>query len=261
MDAWQAAARQKQRAQDRQARAARRHQSAVRVAAAKPPAHRKAAAKAAVKTAKAEAHARHLAAARQANQQANRQAAVHNAQARQSAAARNAQVRQAARVRNAASAAAARRENQVRREALRALHQSKVLAAYRARTANAQAAHNARLAAQRAHWIALHGDGSGGKSIRFWQTAAANVPVKVISVDLNDPNVKVSAVMARRGNGTAEPFRQMIERANPNVAVTGTFFSLDDLQPVGDIVIDGSLVHFGGMGRPFASPRRTGQRW
>jgi hypothetical protein len=54
--------------------------------------------------------------------------------------------------------------------------------------------------------------------------------------------------MSRRGSGTAEPFRQMIDRANPNVAVTGTFFSLDNLQPVGDIVIDGSLVHFGGMG-------------
>ena len=40
----------------------------------------------------------------------------------------------------------------------------------------------------------------------------------------------------------------MIERANPNVAVTGTFFSLDNLHPVGDIVIDGRLVHFGGMG-------------
>jgi len=54
--------------------------------------------------------------------------------------------------------------------------------------------------------------------------------------------------MAARGNGTAEPFRQMIDRSRPNVAVTGTFFSLDDLQPVGDIVIDGTLVHFGGMG-------------
>jgi hypothetical protein len=40
----------------------------------------------------------------------------------------------------------------------------------------------------------------------------------------------------------------MIERSNPNVAVTGTFFSLDNLKPVGDIVIDGNLVHFGGMG-------------
>jgi len=132
--------------------------------------------------------------------------------------------------------------------AFHALRLANHMAAYRAHLANLEAAHNARLAAGRAHWVALHGDGSGGKSIRFWQTASAGVPVKVISVDLNDPNIKVSAVMARQGNGTAEPFRQMIERANPNVAVTGTFFSLDDLQPIGDIVIDGSLVHFGGMG-------------
>ena len=120
--------------------------------------------------------------------------------------------------------------------ALHALHQTKIAAA----------AH-----AKGTRWAALHGstDSSGAvRNIRFWETGAAGIPVKVISVDLNDPNVKVSAVMAARGNGTAEPFRQMISRANPNVAVTGTFFSLDDLQPVGDIVIDGSLVHFGGMG-------------
>jgi hypothetical protein len=116
------------------------------------------------------------------------------------------------------------------------------------RLAQQQAAHNARIAAHNAHKVALQGDGSGGRSIKFWQTEAQGVPVKVITVDLNDSNVKVSAVMALKGNGTSEPFRQMIERANPNVAVTGTFFSLDNLFPVGDIVIDGSLVHFGGMG-------------
>lgn len=110
------------------------------------------------------------------------------------------------------------------------------------------AAHNARLAAQKAHYVAMHGDDTSGRSIHLTQTMAAGVPVKVITVDLNDHNVKVSAVMARQGNGTSEPFRQMIDRANPNVAVTGTFFSLDNLRPVGDIVIDGSLVHFGGMG-------------
>lgn len=119
---------------------------------------------------------------------------------------------------------------------------------HRARLAKLQAIHNARLATKRSHWVALHGDGSGGRSIKFWQTVAAGVPVKCITVDLNDSNVKVSAVMARRGTGTAEPFRQMILRAQPNVAVTGTFFSLDNLRPVGDIVIDGSLIHFGGMG-------------
>lgn len=121
-------------------------------------------------------------------------------------------------------------------------------AAHNAKLAQQRAAHNARLASKRARWVAGHGDGSGGRSIKFWQTVAASVPVKVITVDLNDANVKVSAVMARRGDGTAEPFRQMIERANPNVAVTGTFFSLDNLKPIGDIVVDGSLVHFGGMG-------------
>ncbi len=135
-----------------------------------------------------------------------------------------------------------------RRREIAALHRQKVLAAARARTENARRLHAARVAAGRARWEALHGDGSGGKSLRFWQTGAAGVPVKVISVNLNDPDVKVSAVMAAQGNGTAEPFRQMISRAQPNVAVTGTFFSLGDLQPVGDIVIDGNLIHFGGMG-------------
>ncbi len=160
---------------------------------------------------------------------------------------------------------AAHQENAAHRARLAAAAHQARLANHQARLAQAARVHalhavhqaqaaalvHARLAAGRARWAALHGstDGSGlARNIRFWETGAAGVPVKVISVDLNDPNVKVSAVMAARGNGTSEPFRQMISRANPNVAVTGTFFSLDDLQPVGDIVIDGSLVHFGGMG-------------
>lgn len=141
-----------------------------------------------------------------------------------------------------------------------ALRLAKQQAAHSAKLAQQRAAHNARLASKRARWVAGHGDGSGGRSIKFWQTVAASVPVKVITVDLNDPNVKVSAVMARRGDGTAEPFRQMIERANPNVAVTGTFFSLNNLKPIGDIVVDGSLVHFGGMGTALCiTPRNRAQ--
>ena len=239
----QQAAKKAQRAQVRQAKLARRHHGRALVASAAKPIARK-----------TRAHVKRLAAL-----MAARPAAQQAARLRASARARNMAAQAGAR-----SAAASRRQsvwrarlaqNQAayktetgRRQALRARHLANVLAAYRSHVANAQAARTARLAAGRAHWVALHGDGSGGKNIRFWQTGAAGVPVKVISVDLNDPNIKVSAVMARHGNGTAEPFRQMIQRANPNVAVTGTFFSLNDLQPVGDIVIDGSLVHFGGMG-------------
>ncbi len=174
--------------------------------------------------------------------------------------------RQAAHLANARQQEAARQQRLTRQAAIHQAHAhayenrlvlkqqahnqrlARMLAAHNARLANLRAIQNAHQAAQNAHHVAMNGDGSGGKSIRFWQTVAAHVPVKVIAVDLNDNNVKVSAVMARRGSGTAEPFRQMIERANPNVAVTGTFFSLDNLQPIGDIVIDGSLIHFGGMG-------------
>ena len=110
------------------------------------------------------------------------------------------------------------------------------------------AMHNQRMKQKMAALQARFTGPGSSHSIRFWQTEVANVPVKVITVDLNDPNVKISAVMARHGSGTSEPMVQMIKRSNPNVAVTGTFFSLDNLQPIGDIVIDGSLIHFGGMG-------------
>ena len=179
------------------------------------------------------AHARHLAAAEAVKLQSAQSQSTLKRLKHQQNVARQAQIA---------------REWTARRQSIAALHQAKVASASRAHLENVIAQRKMRVAAGRTKWDALHGDGSGGKSIRFWQTGAAGVPVKVISVDLNDPNIKVSAVMAARGNGTAEPFRQMISRANPNVAVTGTFFSLDDLQPVGDIVVDGNLVHFGGMG-------------
>ncbi len=97
-------------------------------------------------------------------------------------------------------------------------------------------------------------DVASGTRLPIWQgnAYAAQVPVKVVTVNLNDPKVKVSALLARDGIGTSEPFTQMIDRAHPNVAVTGTFFSLDNLRPVGDIVIDGSLAYFGGMGTALA---------
>jgi len=224
----QAAAEHEKRVQLHSAKLAHRHHHADLVAAVPKP-HKSLVHKSVV-------HARHLAALEAAHQQE----ALHRQSLHEKSIANHEE--------NVAHRAKLAQDRIDRRQAIAALHQAKFAAALHAHLAGGMARHNARVAAQHAHWVALHGDGSGGKNIRFWQTGAAGVPVKVISVDLNDPNVKVSAVMAARGNGTAEPFRQMISRANPNVAVTGTFFSLDDLQPVGDIVIDGSLVHFGGMG-------------
>jgi hypothetical protein len=103
------------------------------------------------------------------------------------------------------------------------------------------------MAALAAAALALSGP-APAQNIRLIRTTAARVPVKVIVIDLNDPTIKITAQMARNGAGHAEPFNQMIRRARPTVAVTGTFFSLRSHIPVGDIVIDGQLAHFGGLG-------------
>jgi hypothetical protein len=112
--------------------------------------------------------------------------------------------------------------------------------AYRAHIARFLADHRIRLAEMRGTL--------NSKSIRSWRDYVLSVPIRLISVDLNDPSVKVSALLARDGIGSAESFSKMIRRSQPDVAVTGTFFSLDNLRPVGDIVINGDLAYFGGMG-------------
>jgi hypothetical protein len=85
-------------------------------------------------------------------------------------------------------------------------------------------------------------------STKSFNTMAAGVPLKVIKVDLNDPAVKITGQFTKFGAGHSEPFGQMVRRVQPTVAVTGTFFCNRTLIPVGDIVIDGRLAHFGGIG-------------
>lgn len=85
-------------------------------------------------------------------------------------------------------------------------------------------------------------------SITYYATTAAGVPLKIIRIDLNNPDIKITGLMAQFGAGHAEPFSQMIRRGQPTVAITGTFFSTRSLRPIGDIVIDGRLAHFGGIG-------------
>lgn len=74
------------------------------------------------------------------------------------------------------------------------------------------------------------------------------VPAHVVTVNLNSPNVKVSPAVARRGVGSSEGFGSMLSRLRPTAAITGTFFCVRSLVPVGDIVIDGKLVNAGSVG-------------
>ena len=91
--------------------------------------------------------------------------------------------------------------------------------------------------------------------VRYLQRQAAGLPLHVVDVDLNDPRVVVSPALAERGVGTVEAFSHFVARLRPAAAINGTFFSKTTLRPVGDIVADGKLLHFGGMGTAFAFSR------
>ncbi len=89
---------------------------------------------------------------------------------------------------------------------------------------------------------------SHGRSVTLSRTTSAGTPLIVINVDMNDPNVKVSGIVAQGGCGSSEKFGDMVSRSHPTAAVTGTFFSPGSNIPIGDIVVDGRLAHRGGVG-------------
>jgi hypothetical protein len=89
---------------------------------------------------------------------------------------------------------------------------------------------------------------ASAQNVSYAETVSAGVPMKIICVNLNDPNVKITGILTKYGAGHAEPFGTLIGRTKPTVAITGTFFGISSKIPVGDIVIDGRLAHFGGLG-------------
>src|SRR5258708_996802 len=85
---------------------------------------------------------------------------------------------------------------------------------------------------------------ASAQNVSYAETVSAGVPLKVICVNLNDPNVKITGILTKYGAGHAEAFGTLIGRTKPTVAITGTFFGISNKIPVGDIVIDGRLAHF-----------------
>lgn len=81
------------------------------------------------------------------------------------------------------------------------------------------------------------------KSVGYERRWVAGTGAQVITVDLNDPEVVVSVVVARNGIGTAESFSSMIHRTMPDAAVTGTFFGVKGLLPIGHLASGGHLLY------------------
>ena len=91
-----------------------------------------------------------------------------------------------------------------------------------------------------------------GRGVYYRRGFVLNVGINVIEADLNDPEVRVGAMVARGGIGTAERFGDMVRRARPAAAITGTFFGTRSLEPTGDLIIDGQEVFRGFVGTAVA---------
>ncbi|HEY3414187.1 MAG TPA: phosphodiester glycosidase family protein [Armatimonadota bacterium] len=94
------------------------------------------------------------------------------------------------------------------------------------------------------------------------------VTAQVVTVNLNDPHLAVTVGLARGGIGHSESMASMMRRMQPAAAITGTFFCVRSLLPVGDIVRNGRTVYRGPAGTGFCAfasntldfhPRRYGR--
>lgn len=86
-------------------------------------------------------------------------------------------------------------------------------------------------------------------------SAAADVPVRVIRVNLADPSVRITVQTSKGCPGSAESFDSMVARSRPTIAINGAYFSKSSLAPIGDIVINGRQVVTGMMGTALAVTR------
>lgn len=91
-----------------------------------------------------------------------------------------------------------------------------------------------------------------GTGVYYRKGFVLGVGINVVEADLSDPEVRLGALIARGGVGTAEAFRQMVRRARPTAAITGTFFGTGNHIPTGDLVINGKPLFRGFIGTAVA---------
>jgi hypothetical protein len=85
-------------------------------------------------------------------------------------------------------------------------------------------------------------------SVAYSKVKVGRTVARVVTADLNNPEVKVTVALARGGAGRQETFKSIVRRTKPTAAVTGTFFDTRTLMPTGDIAVFGTVIHSGVIG-------------
>lgn len=85
-------------------------------------------------------------------------------------------------------------------------------------------------------------------SVTYEVVKHGGIAAHVVTVNLADPETRVTVALARGGVGKGESFQSMVKRSHPTAAITGTFFDTKTLIPTGDIAVFGKVVHTGCVG-------------
>lgn len=84
--------------------------------------------------------------------------------------------------------------------------------------------------------------------------STGNKTVHLVYVNLNDPKIQIDVLPAKGKVGQVDDLKNIANQMNTSekeaiAAINGTFFnSYDDLQPNGNIIEDGKVLHVGSNG-------------
>jgi exopolysaccharide biosynthesis protein len=92
---------------------------------------------------------------------------------------------------------------------------------------------------------------SSAAAIRLEAATVEGVRCQIVRVDTRSANVRVGLILAQGFPGGDESFSSMIQRSRPTVAINGAYFSKETRLPIGDIAVNGELMHSGRMGTVF----------
>ncbi len=89
---------------------------------------------------------------------------------------------------------------------------------------------------------------TSASSVVYEQASSGKIRAHVVTVNLSDPQTRVSVAIAQSGMGKNESFKSMVGRTRPAAAITGTFFDTKSLLPTGDIAVYGTVIYSGCIG-------------
>ncbi len=90
----------------------------------------------------------------------------------------------------------------------------------------------------------------GFSQVNHQKVQVRGIPIHLVTVDLNDPEVTVKPILAPHGETAS--LHSLVSRSRPTVAVTGTFFDTVSRVTVGNVVEDGRLLTEGSVGSVFS---------